>query len=240
MSEKIDMGIVTSHPSETRAVIALLKDARNKSFSLFTGAVGMLEGHRCAVIESGMGSSRAFIAAKQLLPVFHPALIVDFGVAAAVGSDLVPGDVVIAQKVVDVAPLIEAWKRIDPFFLSPPRLTIEPPLKELTAAIQPDVANEMKKWQGLKTGVIASADFFLRSSIVRNELGRRGVDAFCYESFAVAKAAAEAATPWLSLRGISDTGGEDALARFHRSLNKALTCARDALSQMVGYWFRKV
>ena len=239
MSEKIDIGIVTSHPSETRTISALLKDACNKSFSLFTGAAGTLEGQRCAVIESGMGKSRAYIAAKQLLTVFHPALIVDFGVAAAVSAGLAVGDVVIGQKVVDVTPLIEAWKQNDPFFLLPPRLTTEPPLEELTASIQQDAANMIKKLVGVKTGVIASADFFLHSSVVRNELAQRGVDAFCYETFAVTKAASEAMTPWLSLRGISDTGDKDALEQFHRSLNRVLTCARDALNQIVGFWFRK-
>lgn len=223
MTFKADMGIVCSHPKETRAVAALLEGARREQFSLFTGHTGVLENRPCAVIESGMGGDRAYIAAKQLIGLVQPALILDFGVAAGVRDGLMAGSVIMAEKAVDASPLIKEWAKTDPFFMTPPRFTKEPILKELAIALPPEIKSALAGWEKVREGVIGSADFFLEHSLVRQELARRGVDAFCYEAFAVIQSSMEAGVPAFSIRGISDSGDEDAHRQFRDGLNAALS-----------------
>ena len=192
-----DIGIVCSHPKETRKLASVLKKARKERFSLFHGYTGILQGYRCVIIESGKGGNRAFVAAKQVFALFGPRIILDFGVAAGVHPDLRPGSVFFAQKISEL-------------FLS-----------------------EMGRMKGLAFGTVGSAEFHLANSQVRGELFRRGIDLFDYESFSVIKAAAENSALYMSLRGVSDCGDENAQKDFQKNLDQALSATVDYLLRIL-------
>ena len=232
MTFKAEIGVVCSHPKETRTVAALLDGAKRAQFSLFTGFCGILENRPCAVIESGMGGDRAYIAAKQLIGLFQPEMILDFGVAAGVHNGLNVGSVVMAVKAAEVSPLIKEWAKIDPFFITPPKFAKEPILKEIIIAPPPELISAFDGWEKIKEGAVGSADFFLEHSLVKKELSKRGVDAFCYETFAVIQSSREAGVPALSIRGISDNGEEDAHRQFRGGLNAALSSLADILVRL--------
>jgi len=231
MEEKTEIGIVCSHPRETRGAVSILKNVESKQFSLFPGYTGDCGGRKCVVIESGMGADRAFIAAKQLVPIFHPDLIVDFGVAAGLSPSLEPGRVILSGKVKDVSTFLKDWEREDPFFSSLPRLPEEYPLEEV------DTPEEWMERIGrsgdMTPAVIGCSDFFLRSAIVREALLARGVEAFDFESFSVMKASEEAGIPSLCIRGISDRGDESAPGEFKSNLSRAITAAAGALKGII-------
>ena len=227
MSDIMDIGIVCSHPLETRTVVSLLKNARKERCSLFAGYTGNLCGLSCAILESGMGGDRAYLAAKQMAPLFKPRVILDFGVAAGVNPALSPGTVFLAEKARDLTSFVRLWEAQDPFFSSTHHLPGNMDFEEIPTSSEL-LVQAMKK-SDVKIGTAGSADFFLRSSLVREELGRGGIDIFDYETFSVVKAATECGIPVLSIRGVSDLGSENAQGEFHENLKKAVARAADFL-----------
>jgi len=227
-----DIGIVCSHPRETRALAARLKNREKKIYSLFTGYTGSLLNYSCVIIESGMGGDRAYIATKQLIPLWEPRLIIDFGVAAGVNPELFPGAVFMAEKAWGISRLVKSWERTDPFFTSAQNLPEKIDGNEQCP--DPGIMEEAKKIPDVHTGIVGSADFFLKSKLVREEFSRRGIDSFNYETFAVFQAANEAGVPCISIRGISDTGGENAQPEFRKNLKKAISGATEALIAILG------
>lgn len=231
MDTSADIGIVCSHPKETRKLAVVLKNAQREPFSLFKGYSGILHGYRCVIIESGMGGDRAFVAAKQILTIFRPRVVLDFGVAAGVHPDLCPGSVFFAQKAVDLSGFFRYWQSVDPFFSS---ISLAPAKFESEEIeISELFLSEMGRMKGLALGTLGSADFFLTDSLVRKELFRRGIDLFDYESFSVIKAAAENGILCMSLRGVTDRGDETAQADFHKNLDQALSATTDYLSRIL-------
>jgi nucleoside phosphorylase len=231
MDTTADLGIVCSHPKETRVLASVLKRAQKERFSLFKGYSGILQGYRSVIIESGMGGDRAYVAAKQILGTFNPQIIIDFGVAAAVHPDLSPGSVFFAQKVVDLSDFIRYWQGVDPFLSSISRAPANFERREIE--ISELFLGEMGRLQGLAFGTVGSADFFLVDSMVRKELFRRGIDLFDYESYFVIKAAAENGVLCMSLRGVTDRGDETAQEDFHKHMEQSLDVTVDVLMRIL-------
>lgn len=232
MNKPLDIGIVCGHPREMRAVASILKDAARERFSLFNGYTGMLEDCSCVVIGSGMGADRAYLATKQIIPLFEPRLIMDFGVAAGLRSDLSPGDVIAAEKVKDLSRLIKAWEEEAPFFTRRPNLAGN--LEAEDISLTKERLKPLGEIQGLKQAVVGSADFTLRNSLVGEELLGRGVDVFDNETFWVVKAAVEADVPCVSVRAVSDSGDEKALGDFHQHFKSVIKKALGYLREICG------
>jgi nucleoside phosphorylase len=174
-----------------------------------------------------MGGNRAYLAAKQIIPLFKPRVILDFGVAAGVNPALSPGAVFLAEKARDLSGFIRLWEAQDPFFTSTRQLPEILDSEEILTSSE-ILVQAMKKGD-VKTGTAGSADFFLQCSLVREELCRRGIDIFDNETFSVVKAAAESGIPVLSVRGISDLGEENAQGEFYKNLKQSLACAAEFL-----------
>jgi len=235
MSDIMDIGIVCSHLLETRTVVSLLTNTRKERFSLFAGYTGNLYGLSCAILESGMGADRAYLAAKQIISLFKPCVILDFGVAAGVNPALSPGMVFLAEKARDLTSFVRLWEAQDPFFSSTQHLPGNMDIEEIP--MSSEILAQVRNKSDVKTGMAGSADFFLRSSLVREELGRRGIDIFDYETFSVVKAASESGIPVLSIRGVSDLGNDSAQEGFRKNFQNALVQAGDFLPIFSGICF---
>ncbi|MBN1902460.1 hypothetical protein JW926_14130 [Candidatus Sumerlaeota bacterium] len=231
MDSAAEIGIVCSHPKEAKSLASILKSAERERFSLFGGYSGILEGYRSVIIESGVGGDRAYVAAKQILGIYKPRIILDFGVAAAVHPELSPGSVFFAQKVVDLSDFISKWKSVDPFFHSASGAPEKFERRDLD--ISELFLSEMGRLQGLSFGTTGSADFILSDSLVRKELFRRGIDLFDCESYSVIRAASENGVLCMSLRGVTDRGDETALDDFQKNLEQALSSAVDYLRRVL-------
>lgn len=70
-------------PIEARSVAAVLKRARRGSFGLFQAWEGTMAGVPVLVVISGMGASEAAIAASEVIRLFEPCGLIDFGTAGA-------------------------------------------------------------------------------------------------------------------------------------------------------------
>jgi nucleoside phosphorylase len=222
------IAIVCSHPLESRAVASILKNAKKQKFSLFRGYTGEFENFHCSIIESGMGSNLAYIATKQLEPIFHPGLIIDFGAVAGVNPELAAGEIIIAERIIDLSEFINEWKKTDPFFQSPPPDT---KTEELKTDLK--ILKNIEKVEKIIKGVIGSADHFLDNSRIRKKIAGMEIDAFDYESFAVIKSASEMVIPGISLRVISDNGDEKAGADFKKNIKKVLPGAANCLRRII-------
>jgi len=233
MNEGVVLGIVCSHPAEMRAVLAIMKEKHDVRFSLFKGCEGRLGERPCVAIESGMGGDRAYVATKQLLPIYRPRVILDFGLAAGLRADIVPGDVVVADRVLDCSVFLGSWKERDPFLTNDPPGTV---LEEGSVLEPAEGVLAAAERNGLKRAAVGSAEFFLESGRVRDALRDLGVDVFDYETWSVGLAAHEAGVSWASLRAVSDGGTQSAREDFHRHMKASLSKASEALARFAAAW----
>jgi adenosylhomocysteine nucleosidase len=130
---------------------------------------------------SSMGNDAAHIAADRLLD-FGCEALVSFGVAAALDKKLIPGDLVLAESIIDGEesfPVSEPWRnRLEQ--LLPPQLTVV-------------------------GGSIAKSSAPLTSAQEKLALGEvTGACAADMESAAIARVAAEEGVPFIAIRVIVD------------------------------------
>ena len=223
MSDKAYMGIVCSHSKEAAAAASVLKQAKKQRFSLFTGYTGFLSNRKTVIIESGMGGDRSYIAAKQLIPLYKPEILLDFGVAAGVSAKLSPGDVAIIARAYDMSAYFQNLEKEDPFISERHPIPESAMHNSITANGIPQKLRENP--EGAFPANSASADYFLNDSFICKELQKRGVDVFTFETYSLFQAASEAKIPFFGLRVISDRGDEKAGKDFRRNLRKALNNA---------------
>jgi adenosylhomocysteine nucleosidase len=145
----------------------------------------------CLLVESGIGPTRAAAAARALLSLVTPRLLVSFGIAGAVEADLRIGDVIIAGK----ACLLEDGSPEHPLPLAP-----LPEAAQTAAgrALEPSGAH-------LYPGTTITTR---GSQVVLGGPGKLVHPVLEMETAAIARIAADRGIPLLALRSISDNPGE--------------------------------
>lgn len=136
-----------------------------------------------AFFTSGGNADRAYAGAKDLLAQGCGGLI-SFGLAGGLAAELEPGDIVIADRV--VLPDGRA-------------ITSDGDWRARWLAAAPP---------GIREATIAGSDTVVATAAAKQDLAlRTGAAAVDMESHAVARAADEAARPWIALRAIADPAG---------------------------------
>jgi len=141
----------------------------------------------CWLLTSGMGVKRATQAARALLTATNPQLLVSVGVAGAVHADLEIGDVVAARHTC----LLD--KGI-PGQFQPLALLSDAAWQAAAKALQPRRA-------GLYWGTAVTTR---GSQVVQTQPGQMTNPVLEMETAGIARVAAEAGIPLLSLRAVSD------------------------------------
>ncbi len=98
-----DVGIVCALPLELGAFLARCDRARKYSSEGFTFRGGIYDQIRVAVVESGVGFSRAERATRSLLATHSPTWVLSCGFAGALRSGFKVGDIVAVNSIVDGA-----------------------------------------------------------------------------------------------------------------------------------------
>lgn len=230
MADKIAIGIVCSHPKETKSLSAVLKNAKKARFSLFRGMEGMLGDKPCIVIESGMGGDRAYAAVKQLIPLYEPEVILDFGAAAALSGDFSPGDLVAVNAAMNCSAFLSAWKKSDPFFNDPAQI---PDMDFPVIRVPSNVTSVFQKIGDISVTDAGCADHFIESETVRNTLQEQEIGLFDYETWSVFQASKESGVLYGSLRVITDKAGKNAVKEFRKNAGPALNRAAGILPSIV-------
>lgn len=106
---KADIGIIGALADEVEGIIRLLEGHRTESFSGVSFHLGELYGKKVVVARCGVGKVFAALCAEAMVLRYSPNLLVNTGVGGALADGLTPGDIVLADALVqhdmDTSPL---------------------------------------------------------------------------------------------------------------------------------------
>lgn len=177
-----DIGIVCALPIELGAFLDRCQKVKKYTGGDFVFRGGFYDGIRIAVVESGMGFSRARRATQALLEGHSPRWLLSCGFAGALQSDLSVGSILVADSIVD----------------------------QHGQNVQVDLHMPADPARGLFIGRLLTADEIVRTVALKRELGEQhSALAVDQESLAVAQVAREHKTPFLAVRVISDDLNSD-------------------------------
>jgi adenosylhomocysteine nucleosidase len=229
------IGVVIAMAHEFNAIReVLLPDAAVRSAECADWVFGERKGINLVLVQSGIGTTNAAIGACDLIARYHPDYLLNLGTAALVndpGQILQVGDVLVGglhqQWDLDIGgPITTSWteKRSFVDVLRTNRLDPDQRLLKALAATG----------EHYTTAVLFSGNSFFCSDEQRDLLPKMhrpvGVD---MESFAVAQVCARKGVPFLCLRGISDTGQENANQDFRANVRQAAGNAARLAARLV-------
>jgi len=195
-------GIICALQYEAELLISNLQDRQEKIISNITFNKGTLNGKDVVIAVCGVGKVFAAICAQTMILEYKPEIVINTGVAGAVSSQLVCGDITVAKSVVqhdmDTSPLG------DPVGLISGINVINFECEKNTTRKIIDIASAL----GLNTlsGVIASGDQFVASAdkkaFLENTFGAVACD---MEAAAIGHTCFVNGTDFCIIRAISDS-----------------------------------
>ncbi len=212
------VGILCALPEEQALLVEALGDPPPLPGVGLEARRGELDGREVVVAAAGVGKVNAAGTATLLLERLACRALVLSGVAGGLGDELAIGDLVIADRVIDIdyGRITDAGRCVyQPGTLPLPEVTPDPGYR-----LPPAVASrigELLQAAGLTAtlGTIVTGDAFLASARVRDELARDwGALAIEMEGSALCGVAERFGVPWLVVRALSDRAGDDSLADF--------------------------
>jgi len=186
---------------------------------------GTLDGLEVVVAAAGVGKVRAATTATLLLERFGCRALVLTGVAGGLTADMAIGDLVIADRIIDIdyGRLTNAGRLVyQPGTLPLPGVTPCPGY-DLPADLRIRVEARLSE-AGLTAtlGTVLTGDAFLASASLRDELaGRWSALAIEMEGSAICGVAERFGVPWLVVRALSDRAGDESVADFSAFLSSA-------------------
>jgi adenosylhomocysteine nucleosidase len=181
------IGLIAAMPQESEALLRCIVEWSHMTIGPFRGVRFKLSDRNCLLVTSGMGLKRARDAARTLLAVADPHLLVSFGIAGAVNDDLNIGDVVVAGNTCSLD------KGLPGHFQSLASLS-EAAWNAAVQVLQPDGAC-------LVTGTAITTR---GSQVFPQQLGELAHPVLEMETAGIAQVAAEKGIPLLSIRSVSD------------------------------------
>lgn len=219
------IGILCALPGEQALLVAEMGDPPPLPGSGIEARRGVLAGREVFVAAAGVGKVRAAATATLLVERFGCRALVLSGVAGGLGEDARIGDLVVADRVIDIdygrltpegrivyqpgqLPIPE--ERPDPGYVLPQPLRSR--VRERLAELEPEVA----------LGTILTTDAYLASPVERDQLaGEWNGLAIEMEGSALCGVAERFDLPWLVVRALSDRAGEDSLDDFAAFVDEA-------------------
>jgi adenosylhomocysteine nucleosidase len=212
------IGILCALPQEQELLVAALGDPPPLPGTGLDARRGRLDGRDVVVATSGVGKVKAAGTATSLVERLGCRALVLSGVAGGLGEELEIGDLVIADRLIDIdyGRLTDAGRIIyQPGALPLPELRPEPGYR-LPEALLGRVLERVEASELTATlGTVLSGDAFLASPRVRDELATEW-DALAIEmeGSAVCGVAERFGLPWLVVRALSDRAGEESVEDF--------------------------
>jgi adenosylhomocysteine nucleosidase len=212
------VGILCALPQEQALLVAQMGDPPVVPGTAIQARRGTLEGRPVVIAASGVGKVRAAVTATLLVERFGCRALVLSGVAGGLAEDARIGDIVVAERVIDidygrltpegrivyqpgVLPIPE--QKPDPGYVLPEPLLAR--VRERLAQLEPDA----------RLGTVLTADAYLASPADRDQLaGEWDGLAIEMEGSALCGVAERFEVPWLVVRALSDRAGEDSLDDF--------------------------
>ncbi len=187
---------------------------------------GKLQNKNIVIVRTGEGKVNAAVATALLIEHYKPAQVIFTGIAGAIDPNLMPGDIVIAEKTVqhDYG-LLTSQGMQNKGTVNPIKGVRNPVFfpasKELLDLAQKAAKQvKLKKIEHRKeqripkieTGIVVTGDIFVASSAKCAELRQKlGADAVEMEGAAVAQICYQQNTPCIIIRSMSDNADENAV-----------------------------
>ena len=201
------IGIIGAMEIETAALAAAVEDKKTEVISGITYTSGLLDGQAVVIATCGIGKVYAAICAQTMILHYHPAVIINTGVAGTLTPALGIGDVAVATKLcqhdMDTSPigdpvgLVSGINRI--YFEADEKTS-----QSLAACVEACGVKAL-------AGCIASGDQFVataeKKTFIRDTFGAIACE---MEGGAIAHVATVNGVPFAVLRAISDSADGDA------------------------------
>jgi adenosylhomocysteine nucleosidase len=225
MTEPRPIGILCALTQEQALLVAAMGEPPALPGGGIEARRGMLDGRAVVIAASGVGKVRAAIAASLLVERFGCRALVLSGVAGGLGTELGIGDIVVADRVIDIdyGRLTPEGRVVyQPGTLPVPEVKPEPGYV-LPASLRDAVQERLAASPSQATlGTILTTDAYLASATERDRLAAEwdGL-AIEMEGAALCGVAARFEMPWLVVRALSDRAGEDSLVDFAAFVDSA-------------------
>lgn len=238
------IGVLGALPEEVAAVAALVAgpDTVTRGGRAFiTGTAGA---HRLVVTHSRIGKVAAATASVELIARFEVDQILFVGVAGALSPALSPGDIVVADRLIqhdlDASPLFPAMEipLTGRSFIETSRAiadALDLAARAFVAEEHPALVNGDKP--RVHRGDVATGDRFIADPAARDAVRRRVPSALCVEmeGAAVAQVCCEYDVPLGVARVISDAADDLAAHHFAGALEQfAGACAGGVIRRYLG------
>jgi adenosylhomocysteine nucleosidase len=223
------VGVVAALKEEIKPLVKAMSEPQISKWgkrSLYRGGLGKCE---VVAMTCGIGKVRAAAVSQYLIDHFPLDAIVCCGVAGAVNPRLAVGDIVVCRRALqhdftlaEPQPLKKLRKRW---------LKADPKLLELAVEAGKELGLEGR----VHAGTVLTGDQAIVSQEKRQFLWETfGGDCVDMESAAVAQVCQLNDTPFLIVRGISDSAGEDAPGEFRESYTGGAALAARIVSGALG------
>ncbi|MBQ9416172.1 MAG: 5'-methylthioadenosine/adenosylhomocysteine nucleosidase [Clostridia bacterium] len=213
MAHTRTVAVIGAMDCEVNAYLALLDRVQENHYCGMTGYDGFRGSTRVIVAKSGIGKVNAARCTQWLIDAFHPDVLINAGIAGALGKGLTIGDIVVADSLIQHDFDARGWgyaqgnlcDRSDP---SHP--TVFYPDRNVTERMK-EAVREQAAGHQCRVGRIVSGDVFIASKEKKTEL-RELFDAEAgeMEGAAIAQTAEKAGVPYAIVRVLSDNGEGEA------------------------------
>ena len=219
------IGILCAMPQEQELLVAEMGDPPPLPGTTVEARRGQLDGREVVISAAGVGKVRAAVAATLLVERFGCRALVLSGVAGGLGTKLGIGDLVIAERVIDID-----YGRLTPegrIIYQPGTLPIPEEKPEPGYYVSETLLARIRErleasHLDAALGTILTTDAYLASSRDRDELaGEWDGLAIEMEGSALCGVAELLGVPWLVVRALSDRAGEESLTDFAEFLESA-------------------
>ena len=219
------IGILCALPEEQALLVRALGDPPPLAGAGLEARRGRLDGHEVVVAAAGVGKVKAAITATLLVERLGCRALVLSGVAGGLSETLSIGDIVVADRVID----IDYGRVTDEgrIIYQPGTLPVPEEAPDPGYRLDDETADRIRtrlEGRGLTAtlGTIVSGDSFLASPRVRDALAAEW-DALAVEmeGSALCGVAVRFGIPWLVVRALSDRAGETSMGDFRAFVESA-------------------
>ena len=240
--------ILGAFDEEVKLLQNQLADRQEQKIESIRFTTGKLHNRNVVVAWTGMGKVSAAMTATLAIEHFRPGELIFTGIAGGVNPELLPGDIVIAEKTAqhDLGTLTPKGLENEGF-VNPVTGEKNPvffPADRRLLKLAEQASNQVKldkvrtsmdeRSPRIMMGVVVTGDIFVASTAKCAELRERlGADAVEMEGAAVAQICWQEKVPYLVIRSISDNADEKALEDLDRFYKMAAKNSAALVIKMV-------
>ncbi len=231
------IGIMCAIPQEQELLLAAIGHPPPLPHPGIEARAGRLDGYEVVIAAAGVGKVRAAITATLMVERLGCRALVLSGVAGGLREDAAIGDIVIADRLIDVdyGRLTPQGRIVyQPGVLPVPEEKPDPGYRPPAALLDRVRARLAETGLEARLGTILTTDAYLASPKERDALaGEWDGLAVEMEGSALCGVAERFGVPWLVVRALSDRAGEDSLDDFAAFVDAAAASSAHLVRELL-------